>query len=170
MSQIGAEIVSLPFWARSTAQKQKPCLKPVSLLCEAENCAGDAARALCFRPETFLPCQLSPCLYISCFQHLLLHSEPGEEQQPVAIARSQRVSFDARGHVSARSWAPQHQGLILLPEQPSAPRSICLFPLLPGCFPLSASHLPSLSRVLAFKYVSGSGMACSSGSCLSHPY
>lgn len=35
----------------------------------------------------------------------------------MAIARSQRVSFDARGHVSARSWAPQHQGLILLPEQ-----------------------------------------------------
>lgn len=158
MSQIGAEIVSLPFWARSTAQKQKPCLKPVSLLCEAENCAGDAGRALCFQTKTFLPCQLSPCLYISCLQQLLLHSEPGEEQQPVAIARTQRIFLMLLG--------TDRPG----PGLGSTRDSSCLFPLLLGCFPLWASHLPSLSRVLAFKYVPGSVMACSSGSCLSHPY
>lgn len=34
MSQIGAEIVLLPFWACSTTERQKPCLKPVSVLCK----------------------------------------------------------------------------------------------------------------------------------------
>lgn len=67
MSQIGAGIVSLPFWACSTTEKQKPCLKPVSILSEAENWCRGTPQALCFQTEEFLPCQLSDCPYIFFF-------------------------------------------------------------------------------------------------------
>ena len=76
MSQIGAEIVSLPVWACSPTEKQKPCLKPVSILSKAENWCIGTTQALCFQTEAVsaLPAVRLP-IYLFFFQRILLQSE-----------------------------------------------------------------------------------------------
>lgn len=95
MSQIGAQIVSLPFWACSTTEKQKPCLKPVSILSKAENWCRGTTQALCFQTETIsaLPAVRLPIyLFFSPVCPVTVRAEELGEEQPIAMA-SQGTAF-----------------------------------------------------------------------------